>query len=56
MENFYVKNDGIRVYYFLESEILEIFTSVGFKLLSSNPHYRYIENRKTKLKMYRVWN
>ena len=54
-DNFYVKNDGVRVYYFENAEVSHIFTSVGFKELDIKAHYRYIENRKTKVKMYRVW-
>lgn len=50
-----MKNDGVRVYYFTNEEVTALFTQAGFKELSIRAHYRYIENRKTKVKMYRVW-
>ncbi|CAD8055409.1 unnamed protein product [Paramecium sonneborni] len=54
-DNFYVKHDGVRVYYFSNQEVTSLFTTAGFKQLDIKAHYRYIENRKTKVKMYRVW-
>jgi len=54
-DNFYVKSDGTRVYYFTKEEIAEIFTKAGFEVLENEYHYRLVENKKLELKMNRVW-
>lgn len=54
-DNFYVKHDGTRVYYATEDEIRNYFLTAGFKERECKAHYRYLENRKTGLEMYRVW-
>ncbi|KAL4481669.1 hypothetical protein ABPG74_007758 [Tetrahymena malaccensis] len=54
-DHFYVKHDGTRVYYFPKEEISELFQNAGFEEIENNVHYRYLENRKTGLQMYRVW-
>ncbi len=48
-ENFYVKHDGTRVYYFSKEEISSLFKNAGFEEIENNVHYRYLENRKTGL-------
>lgn len=45
-ENFYVKNDFTRVYYFDLEEIENLFKKVGFEVLKLENQYRLIENRK----------
>lgn len=54
-EDFYVKHDGTRVYYAEEKYISELFKTAGFEEIECKAHYRYLENRKTGLEMYRVW-
>ncbi len=57
-ENFYIRGDGTRVYFFTEEELRNIFCN--------NDHCKFIErkigtdrrllvNRKRKIKMFRIW-
>lgn len=48
-ENFYVKNDFTRVYYFDLEEIENLFKKVGFEVLKLENQYRLIENRKESI-------
>lgn len=54
-ENFYVRGDGTRAYFFKESEVEQLFTSAG--MLKDNLHVdsRLQVNRANKKKMYRIW-
>lgn len=55
-ENFYVRGDGTRVYFFKEDELREIFTKDGYFLENKIAiDRRLLVNRKRKLKMYRCW-
>lgn len=54
-DNFYAKNDGVCVYYFEREEIEGMCRKVGFELLRFDMHCKLLQNRKTGLKMYRVW-
>ena len=54
-DNFYVKADGTRVYYFTKEEIRDLFVKFGFEEIENDFHYRVVENRKEDLKMHRVW-
>lgn len=54
-DNFYVKSDGTRVYYFAKEELKEMFEKAGFEVLENEYHYRLVENKKLELKMNRVW-
>lgn len=54
-DNFYVKSDGTRVYYFEKEELSKMFVEQGFKELSIENHYRLVENKKDEIKMHRVW-
>lgn len=53
-ENFYIRGDGTRVYFFTEEELAEIFGEV-FTPVKIATDRRLIVNRQRKLKMYRVW-
>ena len=54
-DNFYVKTDGTRCYYFAKEEIKALFEKNGFQEVENDYHYRIVENKKMDLKMYRVW-
>ncbi|KAI9487413.1 MAG: S-adenosyl-L-methionine-dependent methyltransferase [Benjaminiella poitrasii] len=58
-ENFYIRGDGTRVYFFTSEEIAKIFEgqeeNVLFKIEQNAVDRRLIVNRQRKLKMYRVW-
>ena len=51
-DNFYVRNDRTRAYYFLEDEVKDIFCNFdgteapGFETIECENHYRVVENRK----------
>ena len=45
-DNFYVRNDKTRAYYFTLEEVSEIFEKNGFKMIENKYFYRMIENRK----------
>lgn len=59
-ENFYIRGDGTRVYFFTSEEIGEMFGKEEegkqlFKIEQNAVDRRLIVNRMRKLKMYRVW-
>jgi methyltransferase-like protein 6 len=52
-ENFYLKTDGTRVYYFSQESLRGLFSN--FEEEQNELHYRLIENRKEAKTMHRVW-
>jgi hypothetical protein len=54
-DNFYIRSDKTRAYYFTTDEVRDIFTGAGFEVLENEYHYRLIENRKDQKTMHRVW-
>ncbi|CAI4953581.1 CFC_HP_G0065970.mRNA.1.CDS.1 [Saccharomyces cerevisiae] len=54
-ENFYVRGDGTRVYFFSEEKLREIFTKKYFLENKIGTDRRLLVNRKRQLKMYRCW-
>lgn len=55
-DNFYIRGDGTRVYFFTEEELREIFCERGpFKEEKIATDRRLLVNRKKQLKMYRNW-
>ncbi|KAI7906696.1 S-adenosyl-L-methionine-dependent methyltransferase [Cokeromyces recurvatus] len=55
-ENFYIRGDGTRVYFFTSEEIAKIFKQDNlFRIEQNAVDRRLIVNRQRKLKMYRVW-
>lgn len=54
-DNFYVRGDGTRVYFFTEEELRDIFTEKYFLENQIGTDRRLLVNRKRQLKMYRVW-
>ena len=53
-ENFYVRGDGTRVYFF-EKEELERLWGEHFRVLNLDVDRRLIVNRQRRIKMYRCW-
>lgn len=53
-DNFYVRGDGTRVYFF-EKEELETIWGAAFEMLNLDVDRRLIVNRQRRIKMYRCW-
>ncbi|KAJ1899873.1 hypothetical protein LPJ81_004058, partial [Coemansia sp. IMI 209127] len=53
-ENFYIRGDGTRVYFFTNEELATLFGK-RFVVEQNAIDRRLIVNRKRELKMYRVW-
>ena len=53
--NFYVRGDGTRAYFFEEKELDTLLTDSGFEKVELYTDRRLQVNRTRKLKMYRIW-
>lgn len=54
-DNFYMKNDGVCVYYFEKEELEGLCEKAGFVKIKTHLLCKLLQNRKRNLKMYRVW-
>jgi tRNAThr (cytosine32-N3)-methyltransferase len=54
-DNFYVRGDGTRVYFFDEEELRATWGGAGFEIESFGVDRRMLVNRQRRLKMYRCW-
>ncbi|EER92872.1 hypothetical protein BDA96_01G542200 [Sorghum bicolor] len=54
-ENFYVRGDGTRAYYFSNEYLVDLFSKCGFTLEEICVHNKQVENRSLELVMNRNW-
>mmetsp|Transcript_58160 Transcript_58160/g.94022 ORF Transcript_58160/g.94022 Transcript_58160/m.94022 type:complete len:492 (+) Transcript_58160:77-1552(+) len=54
-DNFYVRKDGTRAYYFSERVLAQMFEEAGFVAQELKMHRRVVRNRKEQADMHRRW-
>ena len=50
-----MRHDKTLAYYFSKEEVVELFKQIGFEVVEIKIIFRQIENRKTQVKMHRLW-
>lgn len=54
-DNFYVRGDGTRAYFFTEEEVHNFLEGAGLSKQALKVERRLLTNRAKKQKMYRIW-
>ncbi|KAK4793001.1 hypothetical protein SAY86_023436 [Trapa natans] len=54
-QNFYVRGDGTRAFYFSKEFLANLFTGKGFDIEELGLCYKQVENRSRELVMNRIW-
>ena len=54
-ENFYVRGDGTRCFYFSEPQLAQLCAQHGFVCLAMKMHERDVDNHKRQITMHRRW-
>jgi SAM-dependent methyltransferase len=54
-ENFYLRGDGTRVYFFSKAQASRLFAAAGFEVADLRMDTRVLRNRKRDIAMKRVW-
>jgi tRNAThr (cytosine32-N3)-methyltransferase len=54
-DNYYVRADGTRVFYFTTESLAALFERCGYETATTNFDTRELRNRKKMINMYRVW-
>jgi len=54
-ENFYVRGDGTRAYYFSKEFLKELFIKQGFVEMECKYINKDVENKKENKQMHRIW-
>ena len=54
-DNFYVRKDGTRAFYFSQEVLQRIFEEAGFEAQDLRMHKRVVRNRKQHADMHRRW-
>eukprot|EP00919_Chromeraceae_sp_WS-2016_P054254 GHVR01128833.1.p1 GENE.GHVR01128833.1~~GHVR01128833.1.p1 ORF type:complete len:192 (-),score=95.25 GHVR01128833.1:128-703(-) len=54
-DNYYVRGDGTKSYFFTTDEIADLSCVCGFDILENTYHSRVFTNRSTHTDMHRIW-
>eukprot|EP01127_Copromyxa_protea_P013701 TRINITY_DN3702_c0_g1_i1.p1 TRINITY_DN3702_c0_g1~~TRINITY_DN3702_c0_g1_i1.p1 ORF type:complete len:206 (+),score=33.26 TRINITY_DN3702_c0_g1_i1:204-821(+) len=54
-DNFFVRKDGTRAYYFSKEKMQEIFPADRYEIVQNHYVAKQVENKKDQIKMNRIW-